>query len=139
MCMSTLKLNCASNCNELSPPPPPPPLKSCATRAHVLYSFAGLYQAHCASKIESTAPTMISNGGLRQVQILFFSVTLSQAILIPETRRAVSVMSGPSNVKGVIMFESLEHDMTRVTGTITGLNPAPHGFHVHEFGDLTNG
>ena len=82
---------------------------------------------------------MISNGGLRQVQILIFSVTLSQAILIPETRRAVSVMSGPSNVKGVIMFESLEHDMTRVTGTITGLNPGPHGFHVHEFGDLTNG
>ena len=82
---------------------------------------------------------MISNGGLRQALILIFSVTLSQAILIPETCRAVSVMSGPSNVKGVIVFESSKHDMTRVTGTITGLQPGPHGFHVHEFGNLTNG
>jgi Cu-Zn family superoxide dismutase len=64
--------------------------------------------------------------------------------------RAVAVLKGNSNVKGTIHFEqdnSPENNNVhgdskpvRVSGEITGLLPAGnHGFHVHQFGDLTDG
>ncbi|KAL5457274.1 hypothetical protein EMCRGX_G034521 [Ephydatia muelleri] len=85
---------------------------------------------------------MISNGikVILVLSILLPAVVPSQPpVSVPETTRAVSVMSGPTDVKGVIVFESLGHDWIRVTGSITGLQPGPHGFHVHKLGDLTNG
>lgn len=88
------------------------------------------------------ATKMISNGikVILVLSILLPAVVPSQPpVSVPETTRAVSVMSGPTDVKGVIVFESLGHDWIRVTGSITGLQPGPHGFHVHELGDLTNG
>lgn len=37
------------------------------------------------------------------------------------------------------MFLSLKGDAVRVTGQVTGLKPGKHGFHIHQFGDTTNG
>ncbi|XP_049543760.1 superoxide dismutase [Cu-Zn] isoform X2 [Anopheles darlingi] len=52
--------------------------------------------------------------------------------------KAVCVLNG--EVKGTIFFEqSVESDPVKVTGTVTGLKPGDHGFHIHEFGDNTNG
>jgi len=53
---------------------------------------------------------------------------------------AVCVMQGDSPVKGVIHFtqEKVDGPVT-LKGEITGLAPGEHGFHVHEFGDNTNG
>lgn len=55
------------------------------------------------------------------------------------TPTAVAVLQpvGDSGVHGVVHFRK-QGDVVRVEGRITGLSPGKHGFHVHEFGDLTD-
>ena len=40
-------------------------------------------------------------------------------------------------VKGTILFIQAPGSPTLIKGTITGLEPGDHGFHIHEFGDIT--
>jgi len=51
--------------------------------------------------------------------------------------RAVAVLKGPE-VQGTVWFTE-SGDSVKITGELTGLNAGNHGFHVHEFGDSTNG
>ena len=54
-----------------------------------------------------------------------------------EVTKAVCVLVG-DNVGGTIYFVS-SGDNIHVSGQVTGLIVGKHGFHIHEFGDLTNG
>jgi superoxide dismutase, Cu-Zn family len=56
-----------------------------------------------------------------------------------EGERAICILHpvGKSGVAGTIMFEQIGARI-RVTGKITGLAPGKHGFHVHQYGDLTD-
>ncbi|XP_013106323.1 superoxide dismutase [Cu-Zn] [Stomoxys calcitrans] len=52
--------------------------------------------------------------------------------------KAVCVING--DAKGTVFFEQAdENSPVTVTGEVTGLPKGLHGFHVHEFGDNTNG
>ena len=42
-------------------------------------------------------------------------------------------------VKGSILFMQAPGTPTLIKGTITGLEPGEHGFHIHEFGDMSKG
>ena len=42
-------------------------------------------------------------------------------------------------VKGTILFMQAPGSATLVKGTVTGLTPGEHGFHIHEFGDMSKG
>ncbi|KAG0228025.1 Cu,Zn-superoxide dismutase [Mortierella sp. GBAus27b] len=45
-----------------------------------------------------------------------------------------------SNVKGTIIFRQDNAEApVRVSAKVTGLTPGHHGFHIHEFGDNSNG
>lgn len=44
---------------------------------------------------------------------------------------------GDSKVTGNVRFVQ-DGDRVRITGTVTGLSPGRHGFHVHEHGDLSD-
>ncbi|KAI2803823.1 hypothetical protein RDWZM_001849 [Blomia tropicalis] len=54
-------------------------------------------------------------------------------------KKAVVVLKGDSPVSGTIFFEQKDNGPVSVTGTVNGLTAGDHGFHVHEFGDNTNG
>uniref|UniRef100_A0A172C4K2 Superoxide dismutase [Cu-Zn] n=1 Tax=Eurya emarginata TaxID=86844 RepID=A0A172C4K2_9ERIC len=71
------------------------------------------------------------------------SLTLSAApktlTVVAATKKAVAVLKGNSNVEGVVTLSQEDDGPTTVCVRITGLTPGPHGFHLHEFGDTTNG
>ncbi|DAA23363.1 TPA: superoxide dismutase-like [Bos taurus] len=52
--------------------------------------------------------------------------------------KAVCVLKGDGPVQGTIHFEAKGNTVV-VTGSITGLTEGDHGFHVHQFGDNTQG
>jgi len=55
-------------------------------------------------------------------------------------QKAVCVIKGEKDVCGVVWFEqSGATDPTKIKGEIKGLGKGLHGFHVHEWGDNTNG
>lgn len=56
-----------------------------------------------------------------------------------KTEKAVAELhpTKGSTVKGTITFTKAG-DGIRVEGTVTGLTPGKHGFHVHEYGDTTS-
>ncbi|XP_074570553.1 superoxide dismutase [Cu-Zn]-like [Curcuma longa] len=53
--------------------------------------------------------------------------------------KAVAVLGSSEGVKGTIYFTQERDGPTTVTGSISGLKPGLHGFHVHALGDTTNG
>ncbi|XP_060054620.1 superoxide dismutase [Cu-Zn] [Erinaceus europaeus] len=57
--------------------------------------------------------------------------------------KAVCVLKGDGPVKGTIHFEQKARAgagrEVRVSGSISGLAEGEHGFHVHQFGDNTQG
>jgi Cu-Zn family superoxide dismutase len=55
------------------------------------------------------------------------------------TSEAVAVLQpvGGSGVRGVVHLTA-RGDSVEVRGTVTGLSQGKHGFHVHEYGDLTD-
>ncbi|KAL4297366.1 hypothetical protein GQ457_12G027950 [Hibiscus cannabinus] len=55
------------------------------------------------------------------------------------TKKAVAVLKGDSKVQGVVTLTQEDDGPTTVNVRITGLTPGPHGFHLHEYGDTTNG
>jgi len=51
----------------------------------------------------------------------------------------VSELIHTDKVKGQILFMQRPGEPTLIKGRVTGLEPGKHGFHIHEFGDLSNG
>uniref|UniRef100_A0A915I5B5 Superoxide dismutase [Cu-Zn] n=1 Tax=Romanomermis culicivorax TaxID=13658 RepID=A0A915I5B5_ROMCU len=54
--------------------------------------------------------------------------------------KGVCVLNGERGVRGVIRLEkNQDNGSTRIYGEICGLTEGLHAFHVHEFGDLSEG
>ena len=55
-----------------------------------------------------------------------------------ENEKGIAVLD-MNGVKGVVVFKKSQGGTLRVSYDITGLSDGEHGFHVHEYGDLTGG
>ena len=44
-----------------------------------------------------------------------------------------------NNIEGTIIFEELEGERVKVKYEVKGLADGKHGFHIHEYGDLSDG
>ncbi|KAF5192669.1 Superoxide dismutase [Cu-Zn] [Thalictrum thalictroides] len=53
--------------------------------------------------------------------------------------KGVAVLNSKDGVDGTVYFTQEGDGPTTVTGTLSGLKPGLHGFHVHALGDTTNG
>jgi len=56
-----------------------------------------------------------------------------------ETVKAYCVLSHSDTVKGTILFLQKPGTPTLIQGRIEGLTAGEHGFHIHEYGDMTDG
>ena len=58
-----------------------------------------------------------------------------------KTLYAVCIMNpdGGSSVKGLCKLVHVEGQKCKITAEISGLTPGLHGFHIHQFGNLTEG
>ena len=55
-------------------------------------------------------------------------------------KRAISVLHNNShNIEGIINFIELPNNKLRINYNIIGLKNGKHGFHIHEYGDLSDG
>ncbi|KAJ4903146.1 hypothetical protein Rs2_17097 [Raphanus sativus] len=77
---------------------------------------------------------------LRRPQSVSFSASKKKSLtVVSAAKKAVAVLKGNSDVEGVVTLTQDDSGPTKVNVRITGLTPGPHGFHLHEFGDTTNG
>ncbi len=60
----------------------------------------------------------------------------AEMVDMPKAAVAVLASTSGSDVKGVIMLKQ-EDGYVQLSGKIINLEPGEHGFHIHEFGDLT--
>jgi len=72
-------------------------------------------------------------------QSLNFSLSAKPLTVVAAAKKGVAVLKGTSSVEGVVTLTQEDNGPTTVNVRITGLTPGPHGFHLHEYGDTTNG
>lgn len=59
--------------------------------------------------------------------------------VVADDKKAICVLTGSAGVEGTVTFTQSGDGPTKVVASFSGLAAGKHGFHIHEFGDTTNG
>lgn len=87
--------------------------------------------AACASRIG--APVFLAATGLLLAAALLPGAARSHGDMMTST--AVLVATSGSTVSGTLKFREVKDRVVHITGTIEGLTPGKHGFHIHVNGN----
>jgi len=94
-------------------------------------------------KQSSNRKWWITGAALSVALFLFWSSSGAKPALVEPSSlvtKAVVVLKGDSQATGTVTFEQQNNGVVTVTGELRNLDPlASRGFHIHQFGDLTNG
>jgi Cu-Zn family superoxide dismutase len=71
------------------------------------------------------------------VSVLFLAVSAAQAQSSSPSATATLRPASGSQVQGQVTFTQISANRVRVAGEITGHQPGPKGFHIHEKGDCS--
>ncbi|XP_024016854.1 superoxide dismutase [Cu-Zn], chloroplastic [Eutrema salsugineum] len=126
--------------------------------AHTILSFSSTSRLLISPSSNPTSPLLSSSSSSSTLRSSFRGVSLNlhrpQSVVslsarapskkaltvVSAAKKAVAVLKGTSDVEGVVtLTQDEDTGPTTVNVRITGLAPGPHGFHLHEFGDTTNG
>ncbi|KAL6508771.1 hypothetical protein OROHE_021330 [Orobanche hederae] len=123
-----------------------------AMAALTVLSAAAVPTAHMSllfPNVSSSIPSLSLNSSFHGVALKanfrpFVSIPATTAtkpltIVAAATKKAVAVLKGTSSVEGFVTLTQEDDGPTTVRVRLTGLTPGKHGFHLHEYGDTTNG
>eukprot|EP00271_Cylindrocystis_brebissonii_P008240 TRINITY_DN2226_c0_g1_i1.p1 TRINITY_DN2226_c0_g1~~TRINITY_DN2226_c0_g1_i1.p1 ORF type:complete len:303 (+),score=23.29 TRINITY_DN2226_c0_g1_i1:164-1072(+) len=89
-----------------------------------------------------------TSAGIKAATASFSAALLAAVIILTsapafalgdEVTKAVAVLTGSSGVSGTVSLQQEGSGPTTLTVQLKGLAPGNHGFHIHQFGDTTNG
>ncbi|CAH0556027.1 unnamed protein product [Brassicogethes aeneus] len=69
----------------------------------------------------------------------FLVLAMVLAVVCAENKPSANVVLKTDTVSGVVTFTQIDDKTVSIEGSISGLKPGKHGFHVHAKGDLSNG
>ncbi|CAL9167714.1 unnamed protein product [Musa hybrid cultivar] len=115
----------------------------------LLFSASSAVLPHLAPPASSTRPlhrSALLGQPFRCLPFSFPKVASSASpaaarplVVVAVIKKAVAVLKGNSDVEGVVTLVQEDNGPTTVNVRVTGLTPGLHGFHLHEYGDTTNG
>jgi len=81
----------------------------------------------------------IHSASLKPRAVTRASAGRASVVVVAEDKKAICVLTGSAGVAGTVTFTQSGDGPTKVVASFTGLAAGKHGFHIHEFGDTTNG
>lgn len=107
------------------------------TRSSILPLVAGVLMLLTVACAQNASDPTVANGAATNGNAV--DRKAGGQPVIADVKHAIAVLQpvGDSGVEGVIRF-TREGEAVRISGTISGLTPGKHGFHIHEFGDTSD-